>query len=189
MREQFEVLGMDTFDRRGAATDEAIRLFRAVWAAGAEVSFTGEVYHFEPVRFLPKPAQPGGPPIWVGGNGARSLRRAAALGDGWHPVRIGVNELRTGVATLRELLDRNGRQSVDVMISGKFRLYSPGTGPLDKPHESELIGRAEQIAEKIKSYQDAGLQYLVLDPTQHSTSAEAFEAIEFFAHEVRPLLD
>ena len=189
MREQFEVLGLDTFDRRGAATDEAIRLFRTVWVAGAEVSFTGEIYRVQPVRFLPKPARPGGPPIWFGGNGRRSIRRAAELGDGWHPVRIGVNELRTGVATLHELLDRNGRQPSDLIISGKFRLYGPGTGPRDEPHESELIGRAELIAEKIRSYQNAGLQYLVLDPTQHNASVEALEALEFFAQEVQPLLD
>ena len=189
MREQFAVLGMDMYDQRGSATDEAIQLFRTVWAAGAEVSFTGELYRFQPVRFLPKPARPGGPPIWVGGNGRRSIRRAAELGDGWHPVRIGVSELRSGVATLHELLDRNGRQPADVIISAKFRSYSPGTGPRGEPHESELIGRAEMIAEKIRSYQDVGLQYLVLDPTQHSASAEALEAIEFFAHEVQPLLD
>ena len=60
-----------------------------------------------------------------------------------------MNELRIGVATLHELLDRNGRQPSDVVISGKFRLYCPGTGPRDEPHESELIGQAELIAEKI----------------------------------------
>jgi probable F420-dependent oxidoreductase len=188
MREQFEALGMDTFDRRGAATDEAIRLFRAAWAPGAEVSFTGEVYRFQPVRFLPKPVRPGGPPIWVGGNGRRSIRRAAELGDGWHTVRIGLDELRTGVATLHELLDRNGRQPADVVTSAKFRLYCPGTGPRGEPHESELTGSAEVMAAKLRSYRDAGLQYLVLDPTQHGAPAEALEAIEFFAREVRPLL-
>ena len=111
------------------------------------------------------------------------------MGDGWHPVRIGVSELRSGVATLHELLDRNGRQPSDLIISGKFRLYGPGTGPRDEPHESELIGRAELIAEKVRSYQNAGLQYLVLDPTQHNASVEALEALEFFAQEVQPLLD
>ena len=60
MREQFEALGMDTFDRQGEATDEAIRLLRAVWAQGAEVSFTGDVYRFQPVRFLPTPRSRGG---------------------------------------------------------------------------------------------------------------------------------
>ena len=188
MREQFEALGMDTFDRRGAATDEAIRLFRVAWAQGAEVSFTGDVYRFQPVWFLPKPARPGGPPIWVGGNGPRSIRRAAELGDGWHTVRIGLDELRTGVATLHELLDRNGRSAADVVISGKFSLYCPGTGPRGEPHESELTGSAELIAARLRRYRDAGLQYLVLDPTQHGAPLEALEAIEFFAREVRPLL-
>jgi probable F420-dependent oxidoreductase len=188
MREQFEALGMDTFDRRGAATDEAIRILRAAWAPGAEVSFAGEVYRFGPVRFLPKPARPGGPPIWVGGNGRRSIRRAAELGDGWHAVRLGADELRTGVATLHELLDRNGRQPADVVISAKFRLYGPGTGPRGEPHEAELAGSAEAMAAKLRSYRDAGLQYLVLDPTHHDAPAEALEAIDFFAREVRPLL-
>jgi probable F420-dependent oxidoreductase len=187
MREQFEVLGMDTFDRRGAATDEAIRLFRAAWAPRVEVSFTGEVYRFQPVRFLPKPIRPGGPPIWVGGNGRRSIRRAAELGDGWHAVRIGLDELRTGVATLHELLERNGRQPADVVVSAKCRLYCPGTGPHGEPHESEFVGSAEMMAAQLRRYRDAGLQYLVLDPTQHGALGEALEAIEFFAHEVRPL--
>src|SRR6266542_1566639 len=173
MREQFEALGMDTFDRRGAATDEAIRLFRAAWAQGAEVSFTGDVYRFQPVWFLPKPARPGGPPIWVGGNGRRSIRRAAELGDGWHTVRIGLDELRTGVATLHELLDRNGRQPTDVVVSAKFRLYAPGTGPRGEPHESELTGSAEMMAAKLRSYREAGLQDMVVDPTQHDAPAAA----------------
>ena len=189
MREQFDALGMDTFDRRGAATDEAIRIFRAAWAPGAEVSFTGDVYSFRPVRFLPKPIRPGGPPIWVGGNGRRSIRRAAELGDGWHAVRVSVSELRAGVATLRELLDRNGRPPTDVVTSAKFRLYGPGSGPRDEPHEFELTGLAEMIAEKVRNYRDAGLEYLILDPTQHASPAEALEAIEFFANEVKPLLD
>ena len=61
--------------------------------------------------------------------------------------------------------------------------------PRDAPHESELLGTAEVIAGKIRRYREAGLQYLVLDPTQHDTPAEALEAISFFAAEVRPLLD
>jgi probable F420-dependent oxidoreductase len=186
MREQFDALGIGTFDRRGAATDEAIRLFRAAWAPGAEVSFAGEIYRFQPVRFLPKPVRPGGPPIWVGGNGPRSIRRAAELGDGWHAVRISLNELRAGVALLHELLDRNGRQQTDVVTSARFRLYRSDTR-LGELHESELTGSAEAVATKIQSYRDAGLQYLILD-SSYATPEEAVEALEFFAQEVRPLL-
>ena len=67
-------------------------------------------------------------------------------------------------------------------------MYCPGTGPRGEPHESELTGSAELIAARLRRYRDAGLQYLVLDPTQHGAPAEALEAIEFFAREVRPLL-
>jgi hypothetical protein len=38
-------------------------------------------------------------------------------------------------------------------------------------------------------YRAAGLQYLVLDPGNHATPALALEAVEFFAQEVRPLLE
>lgn len=44
------------------------------------------------------------------------------------------------------------------------------------------------IAAKLRRYRDAGLQYLVLDPTHHDAPAAALEAIAFFAREVRPLL-
>lgn len=188
MREQFEALGMDTFDRRGQATDEAIRLFRAAWAPGAEVSFAGEVYHVPPVRFLPKPVQPGGPPIWAGGHGRRSIRRAAELGDGWHAVRLGPDALRAGVATLHALLARNGRQPADVVVSAKLRVCAPGTGPRAEPQASALCGTAEAIAATLRRYREAGLRYLVLDPTQHDAPALALEAIDFFARKVRPLL-
>ena len=44
--------------------------------------------HFE-VRghtMLPRPAQSPHPPIWVGGNSKRAIRRAVDLADGWTPM-------------------------------------------------------------------------------------------------------
>ena len=35
---------------------------------------------------LPAPDDAGGPPIWVGGNSKRAIRRAIDLGDGWAPM-------------------------------------------------------------------------------------------------------
>src|SRR5205085_8410153 len=34
---------------------------------------------------LPRPVQSPHPPIWIGGNSRRALRRAVELGDGWMP--------------------------------------------------------------------------------------------------------
>jgi ribosomal protein L29 len=53
--------------------------------------------------------------------------------------------------------------------------------------EAYADGSAEAIAIRIQSHRDAGLQYLILDPFQ--SPEKAIEALEFFAHEVQPLLD
>ena len=95
MREEFEALGFGhTFGPRGKATDETIKILRSAWTTQGDLSFEGEVYQFGPVRMLPKPVRPGGLPIWIGGHGRRSIRRAAELGDGWQPLRIPVRSDR-----------------------------------------------------------------------------------------------
>jgi probable F420-dependent oxidoreductase len=188
MREQFEALGADTFERRGQATDEAIRMLRAVWAAEGEVSFAGVVYRFAPLWFLPKPAQRAGPPIWIGGLNRRAIRRAAELGDGWHVVATGLDQLRRGVAELHALLERFGRAPADVTISGVLHLYRPGDRPDPATGDFFLYGSAEQIAARVRAYHDAGMEYVILNAESHETATEMFEAIEFFASEVRPIL-
>ncbi len=59
---------------------------------------------------LPRPVQKPGPPIWVGGNSRRAIRRAVELGDGWlpfpAPARMAAR-IRTGViANLQDLKER-----------------------------------------------------------------------------------
>lgn len=188
MREEFEALGTDTFERRGAATDEAIRLYRAVWTEPGDVSFQGEVYRFEPLRALPKPARAGGPPIWVGGHGRRSLRRVAELGDGWYALRMSVDELRAGTATLHELLGRYGRQPGDVVVAMGLNAYAPGNGPQGEPREFDLAGRPEQVADTLRRYEAAGVQHLILQIYPRDSTTAMLEAIEFMAGEVQPLL-
>ena len=65
-KQEFELVGAN-FSRRGRVLDESIRAMRTLWTA-ERPSFAGEFYRFEDSLFFPKPAQPGGPPIWIGGN-------------------------------------------------------------------------------------------------------------------------
>ncbi len=85
MREEFEALGTPDFDRRGAVTDEYLRIFKTLWTE-SPASFSGRFYRFGPLTCSPHPVQKPHPPIWVGGHSKAALRRAARLGDGWHPV-------------------------------------------------------------------------------------------------------
>src|SRR5207245_9580519 len=45
MREEFEALGAPDFDRRGAVTDEYLRILKTLWTESA-VSFSGRFYRF-----------------------------------------------------------------------------------------------------------------------------------------------
>src|SRR3989475_9778605 len=87
LREEFEALGAPPFEARGAVTDEYLRLMRAAWTTDP-VTFEGRYYSVRAVHALPKPAQRRGVPIWIGGHTDAAARRAATLGDAWHPIAL-----------------------------------------------------------------------------------------------------
>jgi alkanesulfonate monooxygenase SsuD/methylene tetrahydromethanopterin reductase-like flavin-dependent oxidoreductase (luciferase family) len=55
---------------------------RRFWTESS-VTFRGHFYRAEAMGMDPKPVQPGGPPIWLGGDSEAALRRVGRLGDGW----------------------------------------------------------------------------------------------------------
>src|SRR5262245_31982063 len=83
MRGEFAALGADT-DTRGAKLDRALETMKAVWR-GETVG--RETPTFNAVGNMPRPlpVQNPHPPIWIGGNGDRAMRRAVEHGDGWSP--------------------------------------------------------------------------------------------------------
>lgn len=60
---------------------ETVQILRRAWS-GERFSFEGEVFRYDRVRVTPPPAQPGGPPILLGGYVASAFRRAGELADG-----------------------------------------------------------------------------------------------------------
>ncbi|MFG6202064.1 LLM class flavin-dependent oxidoreductase [Nonomuraea sp. JJY05] len=80
---QFEAIGVG-FKRRISRMEESIGIMRRLWT-GETISHQGGHFTFHDVTLTPKPAQAGGPPIWLPGSGERALRRAARLADGWLP--------------------------------------------------------------------------------------------------------
>jgi probable F420-dependent oxidoreductase len=190
MREEFEALGFgQIFDRRGPATDEQIKILRSAWTTQGDLAFDGEVYQFAPVRMLPKPARPGGIPIWVGGHGKRSIRRAAELGDGWQPIRISVDEVTSLIAYLHGLLPRYGRAPEDITLSLGVAAFAPGTGPAGEPKDWELAGDPDACAAKLRRYQHVGIEHFVISGTRGASTESTLATMEFIANEVRPRLE
>ena len=142
--EEFAALGMaDHFDDRGAYTDECIAVWKAVWGGGT-ASFSGRYVSFAGMAVDPPPVQRPHPPIWVGNLGDRVLRRVAALGDGWHPVGLGLADLHAGVERLHAVWREHGRQGAPAVSYGG----NPGaitTRPVAEEGRPLLTGGIDQV--------------------------------------------
>src|SRR5204862_7544537 len=83
---QFGWLGAD-FRHRGRRLDEYILAMRELWTS-PNPRFEGQYVAFSDVVFLPRPGQPRGPRIIVGGSSRGALRRVARRAHGSHPVGL-----------------------------------------------------------------------------------------------------
>ena len=78
---EFTAFGEDADARtRADQLDEGLEVLRRLWS-GDRVDHHGRHYTVDGVTLAPRPAQEQ-VPIWIGGNSARALRRAARF-DGW----------------------------------------------------------------------------------------------------------
>jgi probable F420-dependent oxidoreductase len=69
-------------ERRGARAEEYVRVLRTLWTEDP-ASFDGEFYTVPPSHMSPRPVQPGGPPILLGGVVPAALKRAGRIASGW----------------------------------------------------------------------------------------------------------
>jgi probable F420-dependent oxidoreductase len=79
---EFRALGAN-YPARGAVTDEAIDVLRALWTQ-EKPSFAGHYFSFSGIDAHPRPVQRPHPPIVIGGMSKPAARRAAERGDGWY---------------------------------------------------------------------------------------------------------
>jgi probable F420-dependent oxidoreductase len=115
---------------RGARTDEAIEIVKAVCAGGGPqwVEHHGRHYDFDRLMIAPAPEQP--VKVLVGGHSDHAMRRAARLADGWISANVTASELVELVERLRGHLEAEGRTldgfevnglAVDVLDPDGFR--------------------------------------------------------------------
>jgi probable F420-dependent oxidoreductase len=86
LKPEYKALGVD-FDSRNDLMDEYMRAMKLAWT-GEDFAFEGTGYTAVGNRMLPTPVQKPHPPLLVGGNSKRALRRVAELGDAWHPFFV-----------------------------------------------------------------------------------------------------
>jgi probable F420-dependent oxidoreductase len=156
MREEFEALHAD-YEHRGAITDEYVAVYRHIWS-GDPSDFEGEHYSFSALGALPKPATD--IPIIVGGNSPAAMRRAARLGDGWHPLRLDPDEAASAIEDMRQMAEDQGRDGGSLRIVLRNRLLTLERTLVGPSSDSALIG---EIRELLRSYADAGVDDLIVE--------------------------
>jgi alkanesulfonate monooxygenase SsuD/methylene tetrahydromethanopterin reductase-like flavin-dependent oxidoreductase (luciferase family) len=176
-RVEFGHMGLsDRFTRRGRYLDEAVSLWRHLWA-GNEGPFEGQFHSFGDVRFSPLPPQGAGLPVWVGGRNEAALRRAGRLGDGYHSSASGHDQLAVRVPIIRAAADEAGRPMP--VISARVRVHFG-------PQESKfyvLAGSLEQMVAEVNAFADVGVSHLAVDFAETDPD-KAVALIERFDAEV-----
>jgi alkanesulfonate monooxygenase SsuD/methylene tetrahydromethanopterin reductase-like flavin-dependent oxidoreductase (luciferase family) len=137
--------------------DEYMRALKTA-LSGEEFTFLGTGYEAFGNRVKPGPIQKPHPPLLVGGNSKRAIRRAVELGDGWcpffTPASVSVASTRTaamsdemdlvaGIRYLREHCEKVGRQRPpDIVLSSIGSLVEQGNAAamIDKIGELEALG-------------------------------------------------
>jgi probable F420-dependent oxidoreductase len=115
LREEFDALGIP-FEERAARTAESVRAMRSLWK-DEPAPFEGKFFRWGPLESNPKPVQPKGVPIVVGGHTESAARRAARYGDGFFPGIADLEKLKTILATLQKECDRLGRKAGEIEIT------------------------------------------------------------------------
>jgi len=169
------------FEERGPRTDEYLRVYRNLWETETS-SFEGRWKQYSNMRMFPKnsPSRRGTIPLWVGGNGKASIRRAAELGDGWHPINLAPAQLAELAKTYHDECARFGRQPGPICLR-----HMPGGRTQPSGERLPLSGSADEQAQDIRAYAEAGLDELMLS-TQARTVGDYVADLRRFMREVAP---
>jgi alkanesulfonate monooxygenase SsuD/methylene tetrahydromethanopterin reductase-like flavin-dependent oxidoreductase (luciferase family) len=126
---EYSITGEELDDRRRASMlDESLEILAAAWS-GEPVHHRGEHYTVDGMRFLPRPVQRPGVPVWVAGyyGKPRPLRRAARY-EGFFPVNVEhpdqLAEIVADVSALRKEAGNDGAEPYDIVAA-----LPPGDDP------------------------------------------------------------
>jgi probable F420-dependent oxidoreductase len=179
---EYRLVGAD-FKHRGRVLDESIHVMRTLWEQ-ERPQFSGPTYQFSDALFFPKPAQPGGPPIWVGGNSDAALRRAAQLGDAWHADEVPPDEFRTRVASLHEQAATAGRRvAVTIRYTVDMNVATGARAADGKADAPGMAGSFESMRAYVARYRDIGASDFVCQ-FEHDSPDQHIEFMRAFGREV-----
>src|SRR5215813_612451 len=138
---EFRAIGAP-FSQRGAVTDEAIRVLKALWTM-ERPAFEGRFFRFAGIDAHPRPVQRPHPPIVVGGMSEFGARRAARFGNGWYGFLTDLEATRRSLGWIRGFAAEG--------------LRPPDLGEV----EISVTPPPPVTADSVKQYEDIGVHRLI----------------------------
>ncbi len=144
MPEEFALTGADMAGR-GARAGEFVQVLRALWGE-PPTEFSGRFYQVPSGDQAPKPVQPGGPPVLLGGLAKPALQRIGRIADGWiTSSRTDLSRCGELIAIVQDAAVAAGRDpgKLRYICRGVVRAGAPVSGP--DGNRLLLSGSYEQI--------------------------------------------
>ena len=144
---EIEFIGLnESFHNRGRRSAEQVTLMRALWAE-PHVTFDGKWHTIPDAGINPLPPRRN-IPVWFGGHADVTLKRIAAIGDGWMPLVFPPGDrARDDIAKLRRYTEAAGREAGAVGIDAWVSMGN------ENP---------EQWREEFRDWCDLGVTHLTL---------------------------
>jgi probable F420-dependent oxidoreductase len=178
IEQELDAMG-SPFRERGAITDECIAIMKELWTQ-EDPSYQGRFNSFSGMKFSPKPAQKPHIPLIIGGTSRAAVRRAARMGNGWHPTAMDPESLSQGIRYLAERVQYGGRDPAAVPVS-----VSAAMGEASREGRYSLGMDPAEILHKAQTYESLGVDRLVISSNTRD-GAEMLPALEMLAERVLP---
>ena len=104
------------FKSRWQLLRERVEAMKAIWQ-NEQAQYHGKFVSFDPVFSFPKPVQKPHPPVLLGGHGPKALERVVRYCDGWMPISLRAGDIKAGIADLRRLAEKAGRDPRSISVS------------------------------------------------------------------------
>jgi alkanesulfonate monooxygenase SsuD/methylene tetrahydromethanopterin reductase-like flavin-dependent oxidoreductase (luciferase family) len=190
--------------------DEITALWRTAWRAGepgAPTDFEGRHWQADGLDRLPRPHNPGGPPLWLAGSDTpKVLARVARRYDGWLPFLPSADAYATARQRIEELCVEAGR-APDAVTPAIYATVTLGRDKeaaraelehyiqhyygrsLDQMSAIQAYGwgTAEDCAEWLGGYVRAGARHIVIRIGSFDPQPQLQEIAEVLLPAVRAL--
>lgn len=148
--------------RRGERADEFIAVLKSIWTTDP-AEFHGKYFQLPKSVIQPKPVQKPHPPIYLAAFSPGALKRTAKMADGWMPVAMTIDQIKSTSDQLRSTAKEAGRNPADLKTVVRYNLsITPQPQGKDR---APFSGTLNQIKDDISAVKAYGPDELILDPT------------------------